>query len=458
MSNKERIHFIGIGGISMSGLAEIAIKNGYEVTGSDMKESHLIEKLRKMGAKITVPHLESSVVGANLAVYTAAIKMDNPEILRAKELGIPLMERASYLGNLMKKYNYGISIAGTHGKTTTTSMAGIVFREANLDPTILVGGEVTALGGNVVTGNSEYFIMEACEYVESFLKFYPFVGVILNIEADHLDYFKDLNHVKESFLKFTQLIPTDGALIVNADCENSLEIGKKSGKNLITFGINPEADYSVKNLTYDKDGYGSYLLTYKGTELCPVKLSVPGKHNVVNSLSVLAMAILAGIAPEKAAASVTSFGGTGRRFELIGTENNIKVIDDYAHHPTEIKATLEAAQNLEHHKIWVIFQPHTYTRTRTLFEDFGTAFINADALFITDIYAAREKDPGDVSVQALADKISSHGVNCQYCGDFEVITDIISKSAESGDIIFTMGAGDVSKMAPLLLEKIKNRK
>lgn len=457
MDNKERIHFIGIGGISMSGLAEIAIKNGYEVTGSDMKDSHLIAKLRRMGAEITIPHHADSVTGANLVVYTAAIKMDNPEIVHAKELGIPMMERATYLGILMKKYKYGIAIAGTHGKTTTTSMAGIVFREANLDPTILVGGEVTSLGGNVVTGNSEYFIMEACEYVESFLKFYPFVGVILNIEADHLDYFRDLDHVKDSFLKFAKLVPEDGTLIVNADCKNSLEVGKNAGRPLITFGINEEADYSAKNLTYDKDGYGNYILTYKGAELCSVSLSVPGKHNVMNSLSVMATAILAGIEPEKAASSISSFRGAGRRFELIGVENNIKVIDDYSHHPTEIRAALEAAHNLEHNHIWVIFQPHTYTRTRTLFDDFSTAFSNADSVIITDIYAAREKDPGDVSVQALSDKVMSNGVNCQYCGDFDIITDIVSGSAKPGDIIFTMGAGDVNRMAAMILEKLKKK-
>lgn len=457
MKNKERIHFIGIGGISMSGLAEIALKNDYIVTGSDMRNSHLIDKLKEKGALVTIPHQADSVDGASLVVYTAAIKMDNPEILRAKELNIPLMERSTYLGSLMKKYSYGIAISGTHGKTTSTSMAGIVFREAGLDPTILVGGEVSALGGNVITGNSKYFITEACEYVDSFLKFYPYIGVILNIEADHLDYFRDLEHVKESFLKFSNLIPEGGTLIVSADCENSMEVGRKSGKPMLTFGTHPDSDFKADNLIYDEEGHGSYTLTFKGEPLCPVTLSVPGKHNVLNSLAVLAVARIADLDINKAAASISSFKGTGRRFELIGQESGIRVIDDYAHHPTEIRATLDAATSMNPKRIWVIFQPHTYTRTRTLFKDFSESFTKADSVFITDIYAAREKDPGDVSVVALADAISENGVMCQYCGDFEVISDIISEGAKDGDIVFTMGAGDVNTMAPMILEKIKKR-
>ena len=458
MTNKKRIHFIGIGGISMSGLAEIAIKNGYEVTGSDIKDSHLIDKLRDKGAVVDVPHKAELVEGASLVVFTAAVKMDNPEMQRATELGIPMMERSVYLGSLMKKYSYGIAISGTHGKTTTTSMTGIVFREAGFDPTILVGGEVSALGGNVITGASEYFITEACEYVDSFLKFYPFIGVILNIEADHLDYFRDIDHIKESFAKFAALIPEDGFLIVSADSENCMEVGKKSGKNLITFGIGPESDYRAENISSDGEGHGNYTLTFKRETLCQVSLSIPGKHNIINSLAVMSTAITAGIDPKKAAETIATFKGTSRRFEQKGIEKGITVIDEYAHHPTEIQATLEAASNLKHNHIWVVFQPHTYTRTRALFTDFSHSFTNADSVIVTDIYAAREKDPGDVSVKALADAISDNGVMCQYCGDFDVISDIISESVKDGDIVFTMGAGDITNLGPLILEKIKLRK
>ncbi len=454
MNEKTRIHFIGIGGISMSGLAEIALKNGFHVTGSDRNHSNLIEKLRLHGAVINIPHDASAVVGADLVVYTAAVKRDNPEMQRAFELDLPILERSSYLGSIMKNYKYGIAIAGTHGKTTTTSMAGIVFKEAGFDPTILVGGEVPNIGGNVLSGESQYFITEACEYVESFLEFFPKIGVILNIELDHLDYFRDLDHIKNSFLKFAELIPDDGTLIVSADNANSIEVGLSSGRNLITFGVKHHADLMAKKLSFDESGFGNFDLEFKGQHICHIKLSVPGEHNVENALAVMAISITAGISPEKASSSLTNFRGTDRRFEFIEKINGIQVIDDYAHHPTEIKATLSAAKNIPHKKTWVVFQPHTYTRTKTLFDDFTTCFTDADVVFITDVYAAREVDPGDVDLSALADGISATGVMCDYCSDFEVISDIIAAGAKDGDLVFTMGAGDIFELAPMILDKI----
>lgn len=455
LSDVKNVHFVGIGGISMSGLAQILLKSGYKVTGSDISDSNLISRLRKNGAKVSIPHNPKNVETAELVVYTAAVKQDNCEIIRAKELGIPVMDRATFLGMIMKNYKYGIAIAGCHGKTTATSIASIIFKNAGLDPTILVGGEVEAIDGNVRVGRSEYFITEACEYYESFLKFHPFVAAVLNIEKDHLDYYKDLEHIIYAFKKFAKLIPENGTLIVCSDNENALSISKEVNCRVLTYGIKNKADFNAGKIKYDKYGHPSFQVMYNDKKLGTFSLKIPGEHNVLNALAAIAIAYNAGIHTDVIKKSLKEFKGTHRRFDIKGIRNNIVVVDDYAHHPTEIKATLQAAKQFPHQKIWCIFQPHTYTRTKTLFNEFSEAFYDADNVIITDIYAAREKDMGLVNPSELVDSINKYSANAIYRKDFRGIADLIAHEAKPGDLVFTMGAGDVFKLAPMILDEIK---
>lgn len=454
MENIKNVHFVGIGGISMSGLAEILLDKGYNVSGSDIHESHITDKLKKKGAKITIPHSEENIKGAELIIYTAAVKGDNPEIKKAKESGIPLIDRAAFLGLIMKKYNYGIAISGCHGKTTTTSMVSIIFKNAELDPTILVGGEFDAIGGNVRVGNSEYFITEACEYVESFLKFYPYAGAILNIEEDHLDYFRDLAHIMSAFEKFIALIPKNGYLFINNDNENTVKASKTAECNIITYAVDNEAEYKASNIVYDNLGHPTFDVFYKNESIGSFHLSIPGIHNVSNSLAAIAISHNAGINIDIIKKSLMDFKGTHRRFDIKGSKNNITIIDDYAHHPTEIKATLAAAKKFPHKRIWCVFQPHTYTRTKTLLHEFNKAFFDADEVIITDIYAAREKDTGEISSVDLVNGINDNSGNAIYESEFSDIADIIAEDAKPGDIVLTVGAGSITSLGEMILQKI----
>ncbi len=455
LNSVKNVHFVGIGGISMSGLAQILIESGYKITGSDISESNLISKLRANGALVSIPHDPANVEGAELVVYTAAVKQDNCEIVRAKELEIPVIDRATFLGMIMKNYSYGIAIAGCHGKTTTTSMVSIILKNAGLDPTILIGGEIEAINGNVRVGKSSYFVTEACEYCESFLKFYPYVAAILNVEKDHLDFYKDIDHIISSFKKFAGLIPEGGSLIVCADNENALLVSKEVSCKVLTYGIRSKADFYARNIKYDNLGHPSFEVRLKGKKLGTFSLSIPGEHNVFNALAAIAIAHNAGIHIHTVKKSLKEFKGTHRRFDIKGTRNSITVVDDYAHHPTEIKATLHAAKQFPHQKIWCIFQPHTYSRTRTLFDEFSEAFYDADNVIITDIYAAREKDTGIVNPSELVEGINKYSANAVYKNDFKGIADLIAREAHPGDLVFTMGAGDVFKLAPMILDEIK---
>jgi UDP-N-acetylmuramate--alanine ligase len=455
LDNIKTIHFVGIGGISMSGLAEIMLTAGYNVTGSDLSSSKIIDRLSIKGARITIPHDSKNVEGSELVVYTAAVKRDNPELVRASELSIPIMDRAEFLGIIMKNHHYGIAISGCHGKTTTTSMVSLIFKNANLDPTILLGGELDAIDGNVLVGKSDYFITEACEYFESFLKFYPYVGAILNVEEDHLDYFKDIDHIMSAFYKFAKLIPRDGALVVCADSENAMKVADTAACNILTYGIENPADYTATNIIFNQLGHPSFDVNFRNNKIGEFSLNIPGKHNILNSLASIAIAINAGIEIEIVKTSLLEFRGTYRRFDIKGTHNNITVIDDYAHHPTEIRATLEAAVQFPHKKVWCVFQPHTYSRTRTLFKDFGKAFFNADKAIITDIYSAsREKDNGDIHSRDLVNEANKNSNNTIYIQDFEEIADLIAREAEPGDIVFTMGAGDIFKLGQMILDRL----
>lgn len=453
--NIKTVHFIGIGGISMSGLAQILLTRGYKVQGSDIQYSSLIEKLEKNGAVVNIPHNAANVHGADLVIYTSAVKDDNPEIIEAKKLNIPLMDRATLLGEVMKEYSYRIAVAGCHGKTTSTSMISIIFKNAGLDPTILLGGELDSIGGNVRIGDGQYFITEACEYMENFLKFYPFYGVILNIDEDHLDYFKDIEHIKETFIKFVKLIPQEGCLAVCADNKNAMDVIPYAKCSIVTFGIDNDADYMAKDIEFNDLGHPSFKVYKKGQCIGSCKLQIPGQHNILNALSAYAVSDFFGISSDVVSKSLMEFKGTHRRFDILGTVNNITVVDDYAHHPTEIKATLAAAKKFPHNKLWCIFQPHTYTRTKTLFKEFASSFKEADYVIITDIYAAREKDTGEIHSKDLVEEANRIKNNAIYMKEFHDIAEYVSKNAKAGDMVLTVGAGSITKLGPMILEKLK---
>jgi UDP-N-acetylmuramate--alanine ligase len=449
----KKIHFIGIGGISMSGLAEILIKNSYKVSGSDMQSSNITNKLKEKGAEIYKGHNGDNLKDVDLVVYTAAISPENPEYLKAKELNLPLMDRAEFLGHIMKGHKYNVAVSGTHGKTTTTSMICHITLKEDVDPTILIGGELDIIGGNVLTGNGEYFITEACEYKASFLRFFPYIGTILNIDADHLDYYRDINHIKDTFIKFINLIPKEGYLIACIEDENVKEILSSHNYhcNILTYGLN-EGILQGKNINYNEFGCATFDVYKEGLMLFQINLNVPGQHNVLNALASIATALCLNFSEGSIIDGLSSYGGTHRRFEKKGTKNGVTVIDDYSHHPTEIKACLNATKNYPHHKIYCVFQPHTYSRTLSLFEDFSNAFSGVDNLILADIYAARENDTGVVSSTMLGDRIREKNVNCINLHSFDEIVHHLKSNLKDGDLLLTMGAGDVYKIGEMYLK------
>jgi UDP-N-acetylmuramate--alanine ligase len=446
------VHFIGIGGIGMSAIAEILLNKGFIVSGSDIKSSHITKKLEAKGAKIYIGHNENNVEGPDLIVYTSAVKSDNPEIAKGKALEIPIIDRAKMLGELMKKYKNSIAVSGAHGKTTATSMISLIFEHAGLDPTIMVGGELSEIGGNVKIGNSDNLITEACEYKENFLKFNPNVGIILNIDEDHLDYFRDLDHIVSSFSKFAKLIPKHGYLIINNDDYNARKVLSHAVCNIIAYGINQESDFQAKNITFNEEGFPSFDAVHKDELLDRFTLSVLGYHNIYNALASIAVCYTLGVPVDKIREKLSLFKGTHRRFDVLGEKNEIKIIDDYAHHPTEIKATLAASQKYPHKKIWCVFQPHTFTRTKALLLDFASSFNDADKIIIADIYAAREKDTGEVHSKDLVELIKKEGKDAVYIDSFEKIKNYLKDNAKPGDIILTMGAGNVYEVGKMFLK------
>lgn len=455
ISRIKRIHCLGIGGIGLSAVAEILADREYEVTGTDLKSSVVTEHLESKGIKIYREHLAENVHGVDAVVYSNAVSFSNPEMLEAEKLGIPCMTRADMLGIIMKEYKHSIAVCGTHGKTTTTSMISLIIRGAHLRPTILVGAELGDINGNVEIGTNEYFVTEACEYMDSFLSLYPNIGVVLNIDSDHLDYFKDVDHIVTSFKKFVTQIQDDGVLIAFSENPFMGDVIKEA-KNVITYGFNDDNDYNVKNVTFDDRGFGEYDVFHQGENVCHVKLDVPGEHNVLNSLAAFVTCAYLGIEPETISEILRTFKGADRRFDFTGTmESGANVIDDYAHHPTEIKATLSAIKNVKHNKSFCIFQPHTYTRTKALFDDFIDAFDGIDYLIITDIYAAREKDVYGISSMQLVDAIRDKHpeMKLYYIKDFEDIADFVRAKAVKDDIVLTMGAGDVYKVGEMLVKK-----
>ncbi|MBR1478740.1 MAG: UDP-N-acetylmuramate--L-alanine ligase [Lachnospiraceae bacterium] len=454
-----KIYFVGIGGISMSGLAEILNNAGFTVAGSDRDESNVTRMLEAAGIKVFYGQKYENITKEyDCVIFTAAIHKDNPEYIATMELGIPYLSRAELLGQIMKNYECAVAVAGTHGKTTTTSMISEVLVGADMDPTVTVGGMLKSIGGNIRVGKSGYFVAEACEYTNSFLQFYPKVSVILNVEEDHMDFFKDLNDIRNSFSKFAALPEEDGYVVINGDIPDYREIVKDVRGKVITYSIdgtntdgNP-ADYSASDINFNEYGCASFTLLYKKKEWGKVTLSVPGIHNVGNALAAAAVADIAGADRNVAAQALHGFKGTDRRFERKGEFGGVTVIDDYAHHPTEIAATLSAAAKYPHRKLWVVFQPHTYTRTKAFFNEFAEALSKADAVVFADIYSARETDTLGISSENLKDELIKRGNEAYYFGSFKEIEDFLRASCIKDDLLITMGAGDVYLIGEELLK------
>lgn len=451
-SHPIQVYFIGIGGISMSGLAEILLASNFRISGSDAKESPLTKALIEKGASIHYGQRTENITSdIDLVVYTAAIKENNPEMLAVAALGIPTLTRAELLGQIMKKYETPIAISGTHGKTTTTSMVSEILLQADVDPTLSIGGILKTIGGNFRLGKSEYFVTEACEYTNSFLSFCPKISIILNIEEDHLDFFKDIHDIRNSFHQFTLLLPKDGTLIINGDIPNVEEITKNLTCKVITFGTGDTCDYSANDIIYDELARPTFELVHDHSIIDSITLGVPGKYNVYNSLAAIALANLLGISAATIKSALLTFAGTDRRFEYKGSIGGVTIIDDYAHHPTEITATLTAAKNYPHKTTWCVFQPHTFTRTKAFMNDFAKALSIADKVVLSDIYPARETDNLGISSKTLQETIQNLGNECYYFSSFDEIENFLLEKCINGDLLITMGAGDVVKIGESLL-------
>lgn len=448
------LHFIGIGGISMSGLAEILLKENFRISGSDSKESELTGKLEKLGAEIHYGQRASNISeDIDAVVYTAAIHPDNPELGAAISKNIPTLTRAQLLGQIMENYTQSIAVSGTHGKTTTTSMITHILLEACCDPTVSVGGILKSIDGNIRVGQSEFFLTEACEYTNSFLNFYPKYALILNIEEDHMDFFKDLADIRSSFRKFAGNVPAQGTVIINGEIENHQEITENLNCRIITYGMTSFDSYYADNVIFNTSGCADFTLMHEGTPLGRISMNVPGRHNVSNATAACALALEMGISFADIQSALSHFGGTARRFEHKGTLGGITIIDDYAHHPTEIAATLTSAANCEHKRIICVFQPHTYTRTKAFLTDFAKALSLADLVVLADIYAAREQNTIGISSKDLQKELQNLGRECYYFPSFDEIENFLLKNCINGDLLITMGAGDIVQVGEHLLGK-----
>ena len=448
------IHFMGIGGISMSGLAEILFEEGFTISGSDAKESDLTKHLVQKGIPVFYGQTAENITDdIDLVVYTAAIREDNPEWQAAKEKNLLMLTRAELLGQIMDNYKESIAVSGTHGKTTTTSMISHILLAADTDPTITVGGILNALGGNLRVGNSETFLTEACEYTNSFLNFRPKYSIILNIEAEHLDFFKDISDIRHSFRLFAENTKPDGSLIINGAIDNISEIIGNLPCKVSTFGLDNNCDCYATDITYDSKGCAVFNAHYQNKELGQIHLGVPGAHNVTNALSAIACCIEASIPFDQICLGLESFSGVNRRFQYKGTKNGVTIIDDYAHHPTEIRATLNAANNYPHKRLVLVFQPHTYSRTKAFLDDFADVLSLADVVVLADIYAAREKNTIGISSLDILDKLKNLDTECYYFPSFGEIEEFLSKKCMNGDLLITMGAGNVVEIGEALLDK-----
>ncbi len=452
MFNGKHIHFIGIGGISMSGIAELVHNEGALVTGSDMQEGNTINMLRNLGINIFIGENKDLVNDADIVVYTAAIKEDNEELVRAKELNKEIYERAEFLGRITKNYHNVICISGTHGKSTTTGMISNIFLEEELNPTIQIGAILPKINSNSYIGDKFYFIMESCEYVDSFLHFHPTSAIILNIDNDHLDYFKTLDNIKLSFTKFTNLLPNNGLLVINNDDVNTTSINYNKNCHLITYGINNNSIVMAKNITYDNYGYPEFDVYYNNELYTHIKLHVFGAHNIYNALASTSISIFYNIDKKSIIKGLSEYTGVERRFQLLGKFNNALVYDDYAHHPTEIKATLNSVKSVNCNQNWVVFQSHTYSRTKEHLHEFASILKCFDNIIIAPIYPAREENIYNIKETDLVNLIKPNNENVIYIDSFSKIVDYLKEHVKENDLVLTMGAGPVNKVALDLIE------
>ncbi|SHM06818.1 UDP-N-acetylmuramate--L-alanine ligase [Caldanaerovirga acetigignens] len=455
LGDYKRIHFIGIGGTGMSGIARIARELGYDVSGSDLKPSETINRLKKIGAMVFLGHSAENVKGADLVVVSSAIPQDNPEYLQALKEKIPVIHRADVLSLLMAGKK-GIAVTGAHGKTTTTSMISLVLEKSGLEPTVVIGGELNDIGGNATLGRGEYLVAEADESDGSFLKLQPYIAVVTNIENDHLDYYKDMNTMKEAYKTFVNGIRKDGFALLGTDNENVRDILDDLRVTYFTYGIDYPADYMPKNIRIN-GLTSSFEVYYNNDPLIELELNVPGMHNIFNATAAVAIAHRLGLEMEGVAKALKVFRGAKRRFQIIGEVDSIKVIDDYAHHPTEIKATLKAAKLQNPKKIYAIFQPHRYTRTKILAGEFGLAFDDADEVIVTNIYSAGERPIEGVSSLLIVNTLKDRGKKVTYIHDKDEIPDFIIPKVSPGDYVLTIGAGDIYQVAYEIVKKLKTK-
>jgi UDP-N-acetylmuramate--alanine ligase len=458
----QRIHFVGIGGIGMSGIAEVLLNLGYKISGSDLKSSAITQRLATLGATISEGHRAENVSGAEVVVASSAVSSDNPEIVEARSLHIPVIQRAEMLAELMR-LKYGIAIAGMHGKTTTTSMVAAVLAAGGLDPTVVVGGRVDAMGSNARLGKSQYLVAEADESDRSFLKLSPILAVVTNIDREHLDCYRSMRDVKRAFLEFMDRLPFYGMVVACNDDPLLRRLFPEIKRRLVTYGTRRGSDFQIKldkskRKQDDKSCVSHFHVTYRGETLGAFELHVPGVHNILNATAAIAVGVGLDVPVEHIHSALANFAGVDRRFQLRGVAAGVSVIDDYGHHPTEIRATLAAARECGYRKVHVVFQPHRYTRTQSLMDEFATAFGDADSLFVLDIYPAGEPGIAGITGEALARRIGEKGTTtARYVSSFEDAATSVSAGADEGDMILTLGAGSVSQLGPMILEKLQTR-
>jgi UDP-N-acetylmuramate--alanine ligase len=454
----QRIHFVGIGGIGMSGIAEVLLNLGYKVSGSDLKSSQVTQRLVSLGAIIFEGHRAENIIGSEVVVTSSAIASDNPEVIEARLLHIPVIQRAEMLAELMR-LKYGIAIAGMHGKTTTTSMVAAVLAAGGLDPTVVVGGRVDAMGSNARLGKSQYLVAEADESDKSFLKLSPILSIVTNIDREHMDCYRNMRDVKHAFLEFMDRVPFYGMVVLCNDDPVLRRLIRVVRRRTVTYGTSKGSHFLIKNMKTSFDPVenrptSNFEVNYCGKALGEFHLHVPGVHNILNATAAIAVGVGLDIKIADIQSGLENFHGVDRRFQLRGKVAGVSVIDDYGHHPTEIRATLAAARQCGFGRVHVIFQPHRYTRTRDLMDDFATAFSDADSLTVLDIYPASEHPIEGITGQALAYKVRQQGTAVNYAGSFSDAVSAVTSAAQSGDMILTLGAGNVSQLGPMLLEKL----
>lgn len=439
-----RIHLIGIGGSSMSGLAEMLIDQGYRVTGSDRDEGYLIHYVKEKGCSVTIGHKPENVHGADLVVYSAAISKDNPERAEAEKLGIPSIERAELLGQLMEGYGKTVGVCGAHGKTTVTSMISQILLQGGKDPSIHIGGRLDAIGGSTRVGHSDIFVAEACEYNRSFLQLHPTVAVVLNIDADHLDCYRDIDEIEETFGVFLRMVPDSGVVIGNGDDPRIRRQMEKLKCRKIYYGLNSDNDWRPLSIEEDSFGCMSCQLICANAETIPLKMSVPGSFNLMNAIAATAASSELGVTPSESARILENFTGAHRRFEKTDEINGVEVFHDYGHNPTEMRNALSIARKRCRGRLWAVMQPHTFSRVRTLFEQYLTCTSEADFTLVTDICAAREPDPGDLNSGMLVNGMIQNGINAKWTPSFNDTEEWLRSHWEPGDLVLTMGCGDIN--------------